>query len=44
MVYKGEKGNELIGFKCLKYSVTESNGTVEVTIVKKTTAELKFGL
>ena len=27
--------NELIGFKCLHYSVTESNGTVEVTIVKK---------
>lgn len=27
--------NELVGFKCLHYSVTESNGHVEVTIVKK---------
>jgi len=28
--------NELIGFKCLAYSVTESNGFVEITVVKKT--------
>lgn len=27
--------NDLVGFKCLHYSVTESNGHVEVTIVKK---------
>lgn len=27
--------NDLVGFKCLHYSVTESNGCVEVTIVKK---------
>ena len=27
--------NELVGFKCLHYSVTESNGHVEITIVKK---------
>ena len=39
-----EEGNELIGFKCLHYSVTESNGTVEVTIIKKVTnQELTFG-
>jgi len=30
-----QDANEFIGFKCLHYSVTESNGTVEVTIVKK---------
>lgn len=34
---KLEEVNELIGFKCLHYSVTESNGTVEVTIIKKVT-------
>lgn len=27
--------NDVVGFKCLHYSVTESNGHVEVTIVKK---------
>ena len=27
--------NDIVGFKCLHYSVTESNGHVEVTIVKK---------
>lgn len=27
--------NDLVGFKCLHYSVTESNGHVEITIVKK---------
>lgn len=27
--------NELLGFKCLHYSVTENNGYVELTIVKK---------
>lgn len=27
--------NDLVGFKCLHYSVTESNGHVEVTIVKR---------
>lgn len=36
--------NELIGFKCLHYSVTESNGTVDVTICKKVTnQEVNFG-
>ena len=30
-----EYENELLGFKCLHYSVTESNGTVEITIIKK---------
>lgn len=43
---KGQKGqvelgktaknqNEIIGFKCTHYSVTESSGTVEICIVKK---------
>ena len=27
--------NDLVGFKCLHYSVTESAGHVEITIVKK---------
>lgn len=35
----------MIGFKCLHYSVTESNGTVEVIIVKKKrTVEYTFGI
>lgn len=53
---KGQKGqienttknvqneNENIGFKCLHYSVTESNGTVEVTILKKKRGEYTFGV
>jgi hypothetical protein len=53
---KGQKGqiestdnkvkneNDIIGFKCLHYSVTESNGTVEVTIVKKKKIEYTFGI
>jgi len=44
VMFKGEKGNDQVGFKCLKYSVTESAGTVEVTLVKKTSAEIKVGL
>lgn len=37
--------NEVLGFKCLHYSVTESNGTVEITIVKKAAnQELTFGI
>ena len=32
---KVEIEHDEIGFKCLHYSVTESNGTVEITIVKK---------
>lgn len=28
--------NDFVGFKCLHYSVTESNGKVEITIEKKT--------
>lgn len=36
--------NELLGFKCLHYSVTESNGNVEITVVKKNSnADLTFG-
>lgn len=29
--------NDTVGFKCLHYSVTESNGHVEVTIISKKT-------
>lgn len=36
--------NDIVGFKCLHYSVTESNGTVEVTIVKKRKIEYTFGI
>jgi hypothetical protein len=32
---KVEQENELIGFKCLHYSVTESSGFVEITVIKK---------
>ena len=36
--------NDIIGFKCLHYSVTESNGYVELTIVKKqASTEFSFG-
>lgn len=39
-----ENPNELLGFKCLHYSVTESNGTVEITILKKVSnQEITFG-
>ena len=41
---KLENVNELVGFKCLHYSVTESNGFVEITIVKKNQSqEISFG-
>lgn len=37
--------NDKIGFKCLSYSVTESNGHVELTILKiDTTCEYHFGI
>lgn len=37
--------NDKIGFKCLHYSVTESNGFVEITVVKKNPSEdLTFGI
>ena len=39
-----EHVNEMLGFRCLHYSVTESNGTVEICIVKKAIGqELTFG-
>lgn len=28
--------NDMVKFKCLHYSVTESNGTVDITIIKNT--------
>ena len=34
--------NPRIGFKCTHYSVTESSGHVEITIVKKVQEELMF--
>ena len=36
--------NENIGFKCLHYSVTESCGHVEITIIKKKRGEFTFGV
>ena len=42
---KIEVENDIVGFKCLHYSVTESNGHVEVTIVKKNPGmEIHFGV
>jgi solute carrier family 8 (sodium/calcium exchanger) len=36
--------NDMVKFKCLHYSVTESNGTVDITIVKNhLSAEYTFG-
>jgi len=35
--------NDEIGFKCLHYSVTESNGNVEITIIKKVAKDLTYG-
>lgn len=35
--------NEFIKFKCLHYSVTESNGTVDITVVKHTDKDFTFG-
>jgi hypothetical protein len=35
----------MIGFKCLHYSVTESAGNVEVTVIKKQVGqEFTFGI
>jgi hypothetical protein len=37
--------NDILGFKCLHYSVTESTGHVEVTVVKKVPGqEVTFGV
>jgi len=36
--------NENIGFKCMHYSVTESNGFVEITVVKRVTSDFTFGI
>lgn len=37
--------NELIGFKCLHYSVTESSPQVDVIVAKKATGqEVEFGI
>jgi hypothetical protein len=36
--------NDMVKLKCLHYSVTESNGTVDITIVKnQLNAEYTFG-
>ena len=32
-----------MGFKCLHYSVTESSGSVEITIIKKIEMEVTIG-
>lgn len=40
-----ETENDHVGFKCLHYSVTESNGSVDITIIKKIqTGEITFGV
>lgn len=45
VVGKVEQENENIAFKCLHYSVTESSGYVEVTIVNKNVQkDITFGL
>jgi hypothetical protein len=37
--------NELVGFKCLHYSVTESSGYVEIHVIKKVVnQDLTFGI
>ena len=37
--------NDMIGFKCMHYSVTESNGTVDIAITKKDNSrEFTFGV
>ena len=37
--------NDLIGFKCLHYSVTESAGTVDITVIKKKDdQDVSFGI
>jgi len=42
---KVERENELLGFKCLHYSVTESSGFVEITVIKKVVnQDLTFGI
>jgi hypothetical protein len=42
---KVEQENELVGFKCLHYSVTESSGYVEITVIKKVAnQDLTFGI
>jgi len=40
---KVEVENEIVGFKCLHYSVTESNGSVEITIIKKVAQDVTIG-
>jgi len=41
----GSNVNDRIGFKCVHYSVTESNGFVEVTVIKKQAGEeFSFGV
>ena len=43
-LHKAVKLNENIGFKCIHYSVVESCGQAVVTIVKKSTKEISFGV
>lgn len=43
MADKVKISNEFIKFKCLHYSVTESNGTVDIIVEKKVANEFTFG-
>jgi len=43
MQEKVKVSNEFVKFKCLHYSVTESNGTVDIIIEKNVGNEFTFG-
>lgn len=44
-VDESSSNNEFVGFKCSHYSVTESNGAVEIRIEKRTqNSEYSFGV
>jgi|TARA_B110000305_G_C19426801_1_gene634058 hypothetical protein len=43
MADKVKVSNEFVKLKCLHYSVTESNGTVDITIIKNTGNDFTFG-
>ena len=36
--------NPTVGFRCLHYSVTESSGFVELTLIKRTKEDIEFGV
>ena len=42
--HKKEIKNEIVGFRCLRYSVTEGSGKVHITIQKKVSQATVFGV